>query len=76
MTAAAQPESLVALLVGPEYFAISGVRLALGRPFDAAEYTSVANAALGPFAIREPVTGRAAVILSHGLWLRQFGGDT
>ena len=75
MTGAAEPESLVALLVGPEYFEMSGVRLALGRPFDTAEYTSIANAALGPFAIREPVTGRAAVILSHSLWLRQFGGD-
>jgi putative ABC transport system permease protein len=75
MTGAAEPESLSAMLVGPEYFEISGVRLALGRPFESAEYTAIANAALRSLAIREPVTGRAAVILSHSLWLRQFDGD-
>jgi putative ABC transport system permease protein len=75
LTGAAEPESLVAMLVGPEYFELSGARLALGRPFDTAEYTSIANATLGPMAVRGPVTGRAAVILSHGVWLRQFGGD-
>lgn len=75
MTGAAQPETLTAMLVGPEYFAISGVTLALGRPFDPSEYSGVANAALGPVANRVPVTGRAAVILSNSLWHRQFGGD-
>lgn len=75
MTGAAEPESLIGMLVGPEFFQLTGVTLALGRPFEESEYTAIANAALGPLAVREPITGDAAVIISHALWLRQFGGD-
>lgn len=75
MTEGAQPETLTAMLVDPAYFTLSGVSLAAGRPFHASEHTAIANAALGPFATSEPIAGRAAVILSHSLWLRQFGGD-
>ena len=75
MTGGSETESLVGMLVGPEFFTITGVTLAAGRPFDASEYTSMANGALGSFSVREQATGDAKVILSHALWLRQFGGD-
>lgn len=75
MTGAAEPESIIAMAIGPEFFPLTGVTLALGHAFDASEYTSVANAALGALSQNEPVTGRASVILSHAVWQRQFGGD-
>jgi predicted permease len=75
MTGAAEPEAITAMTVGPEFFALTGVTLALGHPFDESEYTSIANAGLGPLTLRETATGKAAVILSHALWQRQFGGD-
>jgi putative ABC transport system permease protein len=47
--------------VTPGYFALIGIRPALGRLFDAAEYA--------------PDTDRP-VIISHNLWQRRFGGRT
>jgi putative ABC transport system permease protein len=75
MSGAADPETVVAMLVGPEFFSLTGVTLALGQPFAPAAYQSVANAAIGPVAIREPASDAATVILSHALWQRQFGAD-
>jgi hypothetical protein len=53
MTGAAEPEAITAMTVGPEFFALTGVTLALGHPFDESEYTSIANAGLGPLTLRE-----------------------
>jgi len=75
MVGAAEPEALLGMLIGPEYFALTGVKLAIGRPFEAAAYESVANAKLGPFALRDATSDNAEVILSHAVWQRQFGGD-
>ncbi len=75
MTGAAEPEALVGMLVGPEYFALTGVQLVVGHPFEAAAYQSTANAKLGPFALNDPASDNAEVIISHAVWLRQFGGD-
>jgi predicted permease len=74
MTGGAEPESIVGMTVDPAFFAMTGVRLALGRAFAPPDYTSVANAALGARAV-DAVTGDAAIILSDALWRRQFGGD-
>lgn len=55
------PEQLVGARVSHEYFATLGVSPAIGRDFTADEDT--------------PQT-RRVVILSHGLWMRLFGGDS
>jgi putative ABC transport system permease protein len=75
ITGAAEPEALVGMIVGPEYFALTGITPALGRPFESAAYQSVANAKLGSFAINEPTPDNAEVIVSHAVWQRQFGSD-
>ncbi|BDC49763.1 hypothetical protein F183_A20790 [Bryobacterales bacterium F-183] len=48
-----------------EFFSVLGVRFALGRPFEAAEDLTPESA---------EKSGSVAVI-SHGLWMREFGGD-
>jgi predicted permease len=55
-----RPEYVIERRVSTGFFRILGVPLGVGREFSADE-----DAAGGP----------AAVILSHGLWLRAFGGD-
>ena len=75
MTGDSGPESLVGMLVGPDFFTMTGVRMPLGRPFIASEYTSPANAAFATFAKPKDVRGPAAIILSDQLWRRQFGAD-
>jgi putative ABC transport system permease protein len=77
ITGAASAESLVGALVGPQFFDITGILPALGRIFEADEYLSLANAALGPVFIEEgrKPTGAASFLISHGVWQRQFGGD-
>ncbi len=47
------------LEVTPEFFAVTGVRPAIGRGFAASDATADAD----------------VVVLSHGFWQRQFGGD-
>jgi predicted permease len=55
-----QPERLVGVGVAQNFLDVLGVRPLLGRNFDSEE--SVWN-------------GRPAVILTHGFWMRRFGGD-
>jgi putative ABC transport system permease protein len=55
-----QPERLVGVGVAQNFLDVLGVRPLLGRNFDREE--SVWN-------------GRAAAILTHGFWIRRFGGD-
>jgi putative ABC transport system permease protein len=55
-----QPERLVGVGVAQNFLDVLGVRLLLGRNFDREE--SVWN-------------GRPAAILTHGFWIRRFGGD-
>ena len=55
-----EPELLSGLRVGYDYFDTLGARMQLGRAFKPEEDT--------------PQT-RYEAILSHGLWLRRFGGD-
>jgi len=55
-----QPEVLEGLLVNYDYFNTLGVSMQLGRAFHADE--------------DQPET-RYEAILTHGLWLRRFGGD-
>src|SRR5215471_5901627 len=38
VTGGAEPGALIAMVVGPEYFALTGVNLALGRPFEPSAY--------------------------------------
>src|SRR5438477_1754529 len=75
MTGASEPETVIGMLIGPEYFELTGVKPALGRPFDREEYASIANAALGAVAVREQPVGPASLIISDALWRRQFGAD-
>ncbi len=72
ITGPGDAESIGAMLVGPDFFEITGVRLPLGRPFAASDYESGANAALGPLAVEGTIAGPAAVILSDELWRRRF----
>src|SRR5215471_7915598 len=60
LTGNGEPERLTAGLVSAELFSTLGVPPALGRGFTAAE---------------DQPNGALAVILSHGLWQRRFGGD-
>jgi len=55
-----QPEVLEGMRVGHDYFATLGINLQLGRDFQEEE--------------DHPAT-RYEAILTHGLWLRRFGGD-
>jgi putative ABC transport system permease protein len=57
------PEALISAWVTPEFFAVFGVNAACGRTFYAEEH--VTGGASG-----------AVVVLSHGVWLQRFGGDT
>src|SRR3954452_7063180 len=54
------PESLLGEQITFDYFDVTGIRPALGRAF--AQSDDVPNAP-------------RVVILSHGLWMRRFGGD-
>ncbi|MFP5262030.1 MAG: ABC transporter permease, partial [Blastocatellia bacterium] len=60
LTGAGQPETFPAARVSDDYFAMFGVKPMLGRAFLPDEFKSAA----GP-----------AIILSHRLWQRRFGGD-
>ncbi|MDX2149349.1 MAG: ABC transporter permease [Bryobacteraceae bacterium] len=60
LTGYGDPEELAVDLVEPGYFEVLGVQPKLGRTFRAEEA-----------GIREA----RAVVLSHGLWQRRFGGD-
>ena len=60
LTGAGSPVRVNVTLVTPSFFTTLGVRPALGRPFTPEE--------------GEPGGPRVAM-LSHGLWLRQFGAD-
>ncbi|HSB54319.1 MAG TPA: ABC transporter permease [Gemmatimonadales bacterium] len=55
-----EPRLEAGLLVSANYFPVLGVRMALGRGFTADE---------------DRVGGPPVVIISHGLWQRQFGSD-
>jgi len=59
-TGGAEPEQLSGARVAAPFFAVMGVQPALGRTFVA----------------EDDVVGKAqVVVLSHGLWMRRFGGD-
>lgn len=60
LTGAGQPQRIVGSDVSADFFAVLGVAPALGRVFTPAEDTP---------------GGRHAIVLSHGFWLRQFGGQ-
>lgn len=60
ITTPSGPEHLTGAAVSEDFFALFNVRPFAGRTFLAAEH--------------QPRRGRV-VILSHGLWLRRFGGD-
>jgi hypothetical protein len=59
LTAAAEPESVQGAFVSANFFPLMGVSPLLGRAFTPEEVTR-----------RERI-----VLLSHGLWLRRFGGS-
>ena len=56
----AAPEHLSALHVSQEYFGVFGARILYGRAFRRQE---------------DQPHGAQVVVLSHGFWLRRFGGD-
>jgi putative ABC transport system permease protein len=60
LTGAAEPEPIAGEQVSHEYFGVLGVAPALGRDFTQSD--DVPNA-------------RRVAIVSHGLWIRRFGGD-
>jgi putative ABC transport system permease protein len=60
ITGLGDPEPLVGEQVSSEYFTVLGVAPSLGRPFTAVE---------------DAPGGARVAILSHGLWVRRFGGD-
>jgi len=57
----AQTDRVYGLRVSKDYFRVLGVAPALGRTF---------------FADEDQPNGPSAVIVSHGLWQRRFGGDS
>ena len=75
MTGAAEPEPLIGMMVSRDFFSLTGATLGLGRVFASSDYESLANARLGPLAIRGADAGEATVIISDSLWQRQFGRD-
>lgn len=75
LTGGAEPEAVIGMVVDSQFFTLTGATPELGHLFPPAAYQSAANAPLGPVRVREKPTGTADVILSHALWLRQFGGD-
>jgi predicted permease len=75
MTGGAEPEAIIGMVVDSQFFTLTGATPELGHLFPPAAYQSAANASLGPLRVREKPTGTADVILSHALWLRQFGGE-
>ncbi|HWA56181.1 MAG TPA: ABC transporter permease, partial [Gemmatimonadales bacterium] len=60
LTGEGDPVSLPGLAVSGNYFALLGVSPAIGRTLTAAD---------------DDAGAERAVVLSHGLWQRQFGGD-
>ena len=60
-TGRGEPESFTAELVSKDFFAMLGVHAEYGRTFTPEEY--------------EPGQDKE-IVLSHGFWLRQFGGDS
>lgn len=56
-----ETEHVTAALVSDDLFAVLGTRALLGRPFDASDHAPGAA---------------PAVVLSHELWQRRFGGDS
>ena len=75
MTGAVEPEPLIGMMVSRDFFSLTGATLGLGRVFASSDYESLANARLGPLAIRGADAGEATVIISDSLWQRQFGRD-
>ncbi|MGH7623099.1 MAG: ABC transporter permease, partial [Gemmatimonadaceae bacterium] len=61
LTGLAHPERVSLLIVAPNYFALLGVKAAMGVVFDPADRTPGFN---------------EQVVISDGLWRRAFGGDT
>ncbi len=61
LTGGDAPEHLPAMHVSADYFRVFGARLIHGRTFSDAE---------------DRPRGPHVAILSHGLWIRRFGGDT
>jgi putative ABC transport system permease protein len=59
ITGANEPERVIGRLVTPSFFPTLGVQPMLGRSFTEAENTP----------------GAAVMVISHGLWQRQFGGS-
>ena len=57
----AEPERVQVLVVTDEFFSTLGARMLLGRPFTAEE---------------ERRGGPPVVVISHGLWMRRFAGDS
>jgi len=56
-----EPAALKGALATPSLFPVFGLPMMLGRPFTAEDDTA---------------GGESSLILSHGAWVRQFGGDT
>lgn len=61
-----QPEELRVGLVTTDFFQVLGANAALGRTFAAADESG---------ALFGPGGGTTAILLSHALWQRRFGGD-
>ena len=59
--AGVEPERVQAALVTDEFFSTLGAAMAFGRPFTAEE---------------ERRGGPPVIVISHGLWLRRFAGDS
>ena len=69
LTGRGDPESLVAVDVGPRFFELLGVQPARGRLFTGNEHRHSAGAAPGA------PTGPRVAILTHTLWQRRFAGN-
>jgi putative ABC transport system permease protein len=75
-----EPEQIQAALATPNLFRVLGARVVIGRDFTEDDATPQPQApapgqppAAGPVA--QPPTLPAMAIISHGFWMRRFGGD-
>jgi putative ABC transport system permease protein len=69
-----EPEQIQAALATPNLFRVLGAHVIIGRDFTEDDATPQPQAP-APGQVAQPPTLPAMAIISHGFWVRRFGGD-